>query len=124
MTHRVLLGRYLQSTVPHRAGSGYMQAYVRIALLALGSDGELRVGTVRELVNLPATMTPSDGPHAWDDVRLNRVPSHTIVLRRWHGRPEAGEVARPHEVIAALTRVAQLLTETTQRDLALLERLL
>jgi hypothetical protein len=101
-----------------------VQAYVRIAVLALGSDGELRAGTVRELVQLPETVPATDTPLAWDDVRLNRVPSHSITLRRWQGRPAPAEVAHPAEVIAALTRVAQLLTESTRRDLALLERLL
>ena len=124
VAHRTLLGRYLQSTVPQRAGSGYAVEYARIAVLALGSDGELRTGTVRELVTLPETTQASDEPLAWDDVRLNRVPSHSMSLRRWQGRPEPTDVARPSEVIAALTRVAQLLTERTRRDLALLERLL
>lgn len=122
--HRVVLARYLAATVGRPARPGYVTFTTRIGLLALGADGVLRTGSLWEQVVLGDDANPFEGPLAWDDARVRRVPSRPVALARWTGGVEASDVASPPLVIDALTAIAASVAGDARRDLALLQRLI
>jgi hypothetical protein len=122
--HRVVLARYVSATVPWRSGVGYTGTLARIAVLAIGADGELRAGIITEQVNLPESTEIITDPLAWDDMRIRRVPSRSMTLTRWYGRAEPHEAASPGRVLEALTSIAATVARESRRDLALLQRFL
>jgi hypothetical protein len=124
LPHRILLGRYLQATVPTAAGVGYTTCLARIGLIAVGSDGVTRVGELWEQVILPVGTEMGALPLRWDDLRLRRVPSKPVRLERWTGRSEHARIATPGEVLEALSAAAAALADASRRDLELLRRLL
>jgi hypothetical protein len=124
LPHRLLLGRYLQATVPSQAGVGYTSSFARIGLIAIGSDGVTRVGQVWEQVILPVGAEMGHLPLRWDDLRLRRIPTRAVRLDRWHGRSEHAPIATPGEVLEALTAAAAEIAAASRRDLDLLRRLL
>ena len=122
--HRLVLARYISSTVPMSTGNGYNVLIATIALLAIGADGVLRRGRRREQVVLPEGTSLEDAPLEWDDMRLRRFPSGSQRLTRWNGTADAFEVASPAEVLDALTKIGAVVVGTAQRDASLLRKLL
>jgi len=124
VAHRVVLARYLSSTVPASTGNGYNLLIATIAVLALGADGVLRRGWRREQVVLQEATTLEDSPLEWDDVRLRRFPSGSQRLVRWNGTADAYDVASPAEVLDALTKIGAVVVGAARRDASLLQKLL
>jgi hypothetical protein len=122
--HRMLLGRYLLSSVPRPAGDNFMRSYVTIGVLGLGADGVLRRGKWRGMVRLfkdnPAPLEPIE----WSDIRLRNVPPGALVMRRWAGTPDPEDIASPALVLETLTKLAETMAAESSRDLALLKRFL
>jgi hypothetical protein len=116
------MGRYIWMT-PRRSTDKFVRATARIAVLGLGADGVLRVGTKLEAINLLNDMDVPLRAMPWDDIRLRRVPSAAIYVRRWEASPDPVYVAAPGEVLTALTTIAAGVLERARRDLALLQRL-
>jgi hypothetical protein len=121
--HRVVLGRYLAMTPPRRATDDFVRAMARIAVLGLGADGVLRVGRWFGAINLRKGTDVPLTALAWDDLRLRRVPSSVIYMRRWESSQEPSFVAPPGDVLAALTSIASSVADRAQHDLALLRRI-
>ncbi|HXD48492.1 MAG TPA: hypothetical protein VN600_06960 [Gemmatimonadaceae bacterium] len=122
--HRVVLARIVSARPPAPLGGGYTLTIASIAVLALGEDGVLRSGIVNEQLNLPRDVELTLDPLAWDDMRIRRVPSGSITVRRWEPSGEAHAVAEPGRVIEALTAIAEEVARDSKRDLALLRRFL
>jgi hypothetical protein len=122
--HKLLLGRYLRSSVPRKASEQLVSAYVSIAVLGLGADGVLRRGKWTGMVRLFKDNQPSLDPLEWNDIRLRGVPSNILVMKRWGGTPDPRDVASPAVVIEALTKLAEGVAAESSRDLALLKRFL
>lgn len=125
--HRVLLGRYLRGSLSQlgRVPTGYIRLYARIAILGLGSDGELRVGQWGGYVMVPASNDESAiKALPWSDIRLRNVPPRAIVMRDWEGGPDPRDVAAPSEVVEALGQLASKIADDSHRDLSLLQRYL
>ena len=124
VAHRLVLARYISSTVPTSTGKGYNMLIATIALLAIGSDGVLRDGRRREQVVLPEGTSLEDSPLEWDDMRLRRFPSGPQRLVRWNGIADEYEVATPAQVLDALTKIGAVVVGAAQRDASLLQKLL
>ncbi|MFL5383746.1 MAG: hypothetical protein ACJ8GN_14595 [Longimicrobiaceae bacterium] len=122
--HRVVLGRYLSSTLPARVSGGSLWSAARIAVLALGADGVLRVGAAHETVHRVEGDNPFEGPLACNDRRMRGVPSRPMRVARWQGGAESEPVAVPSEVLDALATIAADAASTALRELELLRRLL
>ena len=123
--HRVVLARIISAMPPFPAGGGYVMTLAQIALLALGEDGVLRTGVINnEHLNLPKDVELTLEPLEWDDMRIRRVPSSTMTLKRWEADGDAKAVAEPGRVIDALTAIAEQVARDSKRDLALLQRFL
>jgi hypothetical protein len=122
--HRVVLGRYLSSTLPARSSGGALWSLAGIAVLGLGADGVLRVGRLNEAVHLPEGADPFEGALSWDDPRMRRVPSRALRVARWNGGGEAGQVADPARVLDALATLGGSAASASLRELELLRRLL
>jgi len=122
--HRVVLARIVSARPPAPISGGYTLTIASIAVLALGEDGVLRSGIVNEQLNLPRDVELTLDPLAWDDMRIRRVPSGSITVRRWEPSGEAHAVAEPGRVIEALTAIAEEVARDSKRDLALLRRFL
>lgn len=124
LPHRVVLGRVLGATAPVRAGVGYTLTIARIAVLAIGADGVLRIGATSEQLILRENLELTLEPLNWDDPRIRRVPTGRIRLARWQALGDARSVAPPARVIEALVALAARVANDSKRDLALLQRFL
>lgn len=122
--HRVVMGRYLQASVPHHAGNGWQRQRATVAVLALGADGVLRTGVQRLYVTIREGNGARRVPVPWDHEHLARIPSRALRVTRWEGGPEPAAVASPRQVIEVLTSLATLVAADMGRDLALLQRYL
>lgn len=122
--HRTLLVRY-QFAVPVEAvGVALISTDVRGHLLALGADGELRVGAIAETLVLDVgTELPVEALPFTDD-RTRNVPSDRVRLRTWTGGNDPAQVAPAEVVMEALRLSALLLHEQVLAQGALLRRLL
>jgi len=131
--HRVVLGRYLSSTLLGRrgdsarlsgnSGGGLRWSVARIAVLGLGADGVLRVGRLDEAVHRPEDVDPFGRALPWDDSMMRGVPTRTLWVARWQGG-DAVHVASPAEVLNALAALAGTVASASLRELDLLQRLL
>ncbi len=122
--HRVVLARFISATPPVPIGAGYTLTLARISLLALGEDGVLRSGIVNEQLNLPKDAELTLDPVPWDDMRIRRVPTSSLIVTRWQADGDPRAVAEPGRVIEALTAIAEQVARESKRDLALLQRFL
>ena len=124
--HRILLGRYVRASAAlGRATAGYVRLYAKIGILALGSDGELRVGEWTGHVNVPQSNDESAlDALSWSDIRLRNVPSRSIVMDEWAGSPDPRDVASPAQVVETLGELASKIAADSHRDLSLLQRYL
>jgi hypothetical protein len=107
------------------APEGYVRLYARVAILGLGSDGELRVGRWIGSVILPKSDDHSVlDALSWSDIRLRNVPPRPIVMTEWTGSQDPRDVASPARVVEALGELASKVAADSQRDLTLLQRYL
>lgn len=122
--HRVVLARYVASTVPRRTAGGYLLYVTVAAVLGLGADGVLRAGRLNEAIQLAEGTDLPDDAVRWDDERIRRLPSRTVWMSHWRGSGEPADVAAPRQVLDALAALAQSAASSSLRDLELLQRLL
>jgi hypothetical protein len=122
MPHRVVMGRYLDLSFPRKVAEGWNRQYAHIAVLALGADGVLRVGTTRVFVRIPQDNPVLTGAKRWNHLHLGRVPTHALALAPWDGGQDARQVARPREVIDALTEIAAAMSAEIGKDLDVMRR--
>lgn len=120
--HRMVMGRYLDLSFPHRVAEGWNRQYAHIAVLALGADGLLRVGSTRVFVRIPQSDPVLADVKRWDHIHLRRVPTHALALARWDGGQDVRQVARPREVIDVLTDIAASMSAEIGRDLEVMRR--
>jgi|GEM_PF-3362740 len=121
--HRVVLGRYLSSSLVGKSSGGSRWSVSRIAVLGVGADGVLRVGQVDEAVHRPEDLDPFGRALRWDDLLMRGVPTRTTWVSRWQGG-DTVQVASPAEVLQALADLAGTVASASLRELELLQRLL
>lgn len=124
VSHRVVAGCYLSTSVARDAGNGWTRRDARIAVLGLGVDGVLRTGVWTGVVTLEKSTEVRTATIDWDDVRMRGVPPKVLSMKQWTGGTDPSEVATPPRVLDALTAIVGKVAADSTRDIALLKRFL
>ena len=122
--HRLLLVRYQFAEPAEAVGVALISTDVRGYVLALGADGELRVGFIEETLLLDVGTELPVQPLSFTDDRTRNVPSDRVRLDTWSGGNDPEQVAPAEIVMEALRLAALLLHEQVLAQGALLRRLL